>query len=73
VFHISQIKFRLKKTLLLIAAGITGYLTFFTSCANIGMPSGGLKDTIPPVVVKSVPLPNQVNYKSKEVRITLMN
>lgn len=70
MFNISQIKFRLKKTLLLIAAGITGYLTFFTSCANIGMPSGGLKDTIPPVVVKSVPLPNQVNYKSKEVRIT---
>lgn len=70
MYHISLIKFRLKKTLLLVAMGIIGYLTFFSSCANIGMPSGGLKDTIPPVVLKSIPANNQVNYKSKEVRIT---
>ncbi len=60
----------MKKTLLLAAVVVIGYLTFFTSCANIGMPSGGLKDTIPPVMVRSVPGNNQVNYKSKEIRVT---
>lgn len=57
-------------SLLIIVVGIIGYLTFFSSCANIGMPSGGLKDTIPPVVIRSVPADNQTNVKGKEVRIT---
>ena len=46
------------------------YLSFFTSCANIGMPSGGLKDSIPPVIVKSIPTFDQRNYKDQKVRIT---
>lgn len=49
---------------------VIGYLSFFTSCANIGMPSGGLKDSIPPVIVKSVPAFDQRNYNDQKVRIT---
>ena len=49
---------------------VVGYLSFFTSCANIGMPSGGLKDSIPPVIVKSIPTFDQRNYKDQKVRIT---
>lgn len=49
---------------------VIGYLSFFTSCANIGMPSGGLKDSIPPVIVKSIPTFDQRNYKDQKVRIT---
>lgn len=60
----------MKNCLLLLAIGIIGYLTFFSSCANIGMPSGGLKDTIPPVVIKSDPANNAINVKGNEVRIT---
>lgn len=49
---------------------VIGYLTFFSSCANIGMPSGGIRDTIPPAVVKSIPFNNQTNFNKKEIRIT---
>ena len=49
---------------------VVGYLSFFTSCANIGMPSGGLKDSIPPVIVKSIPTFDQRNFKDQKVRIT---
>ncbi len=40
------------------------------SCANMGMPKGGPKDKVPPVVVKSVPAFNQRNFKDTKVRIT---
>ncbi len=49
---------------------VIGYLSFFTSCANIGMPSGGLKDTIPPVVVRSVPAFDQKNFNDQRIRLT---
>lgn len=49
---------------------VIGYLSFFTSCANIGMPSGGLKDTIPPVVLRSIPTADKLNFTDQEVRVT---
>jgi hypothetical protein len=60
----------LRKSLLLIAIVAVGYLTFYSSCANIGMPSGGLKDTIPPVVVRSIPANNQINFKDNVIKVT---
>ena len=57
------------KILLLIVI-IIGYLSFFTSCANIGMPSGGLKDTIPPYVLYSIPAFNQTNFTDQKVKLT---
>ena len=49
---------------------VLSYLSFFTSCANIGMPSGGLKDSIPPVIVRSLPAFNQRNFNDQKIRIT---
>lgn len=49
---------------------VIGYLSFFTSCANIGMPSGGLKDSIPPVIVRSTPAFDQRNFNDQKVRLT---
>ena len=46
------------------------YLFFTTSCANMGMPTGGDKDTIPPVVVHAVPEFNARNYKGHSVSLT---
>jgi hypothetical protein len=46
------------------------YLLFYTSCARIGSPSGGPKDSIPPVVVKTVPILRGTNYKGTDVRLT---
>ncbi len=45
-------------------------LVLVYSCANMGMPKGGPKDKLPPVIVKSVPEFNQLNYKDNKVRIT---
>jgi len=40
------------------------------ACANMGMPKGGPKDKTPPVIVKSIPEQNQLNFKDTKVRIT---
>ncbi len=56
--------------ILLLVIIVIGYVSFFTSCANIGMPSGGLKDTIPPTIVRSLPANGQLNFTDQKVRIT---
>ncbi len=56
--------------ILILVLVIIGYLTFFTSCANIGMPSGGMKDSIPPYVIHSVPDFNQANFNDQKIKIT---
>ena len=45
-------------------------LTSIISCANRAAgPTGGLKDTIPPVVLRAVPLDGTLNYKKKEIQV----
>ncbi len=41
----------------------------FTDCAKKGRPSGGLKDSIPPVIVKSSPENYSINFDENEIRI----
>jgi len=60
----------LANKILLLVILVIGYLSFFTSCANMGMPSGGLKDSIPPVVLYSTPTFNQTNFKDQKVKLT---
>jgi hypothetical protein len=60
----------LANKIILLVIIVIGYLSFFTSCANIGMPSGGLRDTIPPVVVRSVPAFGQTNFNDQRIRLT---
>jgi hypothetical protein len=62
--------FRLKNIIILFACASFFYLLFFTSCANIGSPTGGPKDSIPPVVVKTIPELRGTNYKGSDVRFT---
>ena len=62
--------FKLKNILTLVIGVSFFYLIFFTSCANIGSPSGGPKDSIPPVVVRTIPLLRGTNYSGKDVRLT---
>jgi hypothetical protein len=45
-------------------------LVLIFSCANLGMPKGGPKDKAAPIIVKSIPEFNQVNYKDNKIRIT---
>lgn len=40
---------------------------FFPRCAKIVAPTGGPKDTIPPVLLRSVPHPNATNFNGKRI------
>lgn len=42
---------------------------FLSRCASIGTPTGGPKDTLPPVVVAVVPEDGATNFKSKSIYI----
>ncbi|UXP33424.1 Ig-like domain-containing protein [Reichenbachiella agarivorans] len=39
---------------------------YIYSCANQGTPTGGPRDTIPPLLIESTPANKSINYKSKE-------
>ena len=41
----------------------------FVDCAKRGNPDGGPRDSIPPVIVRSVPENYTTNFKGKEIRI----
>ena len=42
---------------------------FLSRCASIGTPTGGPKDTLPPVVVAVVPEDGATNFKSKSIYV----
>ena len=42
----------------------------FMRCANVVSPSGGPKDTIPPVVLSAMPENQSTNFQGKEIHIT---
>ncbi len=61
---------RLKNIVPLLVGFSFLYLLFNSSCANIGSPSGGMKDSIPPVVLKTTPQLRGTNFKGSDVRFT---
>ncbi len=38
-------------------------LSFFFNCARRGTPTGGPKDSIPPILIKAIPVNETVNFK----------
>ncbi|MDP2337463.1 MAG: Ig-like domain-containing domain [Bacteroidota bacterium] len=62
--------FRLKSIVPLLLGASLFYLIFYTSCANIGSPTGGAKDTIPPVVIKTIPELRSTNFKGSDIRLS---
>lgn len=46
------------------------WIVIISSCANPGMPVGGAKDTIPPVLLKTEPGYRTLNYKGDDIRLT---
>jgi hypothetical protein len=49
---------------------VLAWIVIISSCANPGMPQGGPKDTIPPVLLKTEPVYKSTNYKGDDVRLT---
>jgi len=62
--------FRLKSIVPLLFGISFFYLVLYTSCANQGMPTGGDKDSIPPVVVRTIPELHGTNFKGSDLRFT---
>ncbi|MDH4091686.1 MAG: Ig-like domain-containing domain [Cyclobacteriaceae bacterium] len=46
------------------------YPLFFLSCARQTAPTGGPKDTIPPILIKANPTNDQTNYKGSSLELT---
>ena len=63
-------KIRIENSVLLSAVALFIALAFYTSCANQGMPTGGPKDSIPPVLIETLPVHRGLNFTGKEVRLT---
>ena len=60
----------MKKIFSISLVGYISYLIFTTSCANPGVPVGGDKDTISPVVLKSIPEASTTMYEGNTVSLT---
>jgi hypothetical protein len=45
------------------------YVLFLLSCAKQSTPTGGPKDSIPPIMVRSFPKQKQLNFKEKEITL----
>ncbi|MEM0940847.1 MAG: Ig-like domain-containing protein [Bacteroidota bacterium] len=51
-------------TFLLVATHL-----IFQKCANISSPNGGPKDTIPPILINSIPLNGTINFANTELEL----
>lgn len=61
--------YQIKHRLLYIPIALL-FMLSFADCAKKGRPTGGAKDTIPPVILKSVPENYTTRFSAKEIRIT---
>ncbi len=55
---------------LIILAAIQIVVQTFTSCANIIPPTGGPRDSLPPVLVAAVPKDSVLNFNAKKIVLT---
>ncbi len=63
-------KFNIENSLLITVVALFIALAFYTSCANQGMPTGGPKDSLPPLLLETSPAMRGTNFTGKEVRLT---
>lgn len=61
-------KFKAKIPLFIIA--LFAWIVIISSCANMGMPTGGPKDSIPPVLLETNPEFKELNFDDDKVEFT---
>lgn len=61
---------RIKGKIPLLFVATLAWIVIISSCANMGMPTGGPRDSIPPVLLETTPEFKALNYKGDEVRFT---
>lgn len=68
VLHFKRMQIKGKIPLLIVA--VLAWIVIISSCANQGMPTGGPRDSIPPILVGTQPGYKALNYKGDNVRFT---
>ncbi len=68
VHHFFTMNIKGKFPILIIA--VLAWVVIISSCANIGMPTGGPKDSIPPVLINTDPDYRELNFDGKNVKLT---
>ncbi len=68
VLHFMRMKIKGKIPLLFIAG--LAWVVAISSCANQGMPTGGPKDSIPPVLLETSPEFRALNFSGNKVQFT---
>ncbi len=58
------------KKIFIFAFIITLIISIFTHCAKIVSPTGGPKDTLAPIMVRSVPEMNAINFNGEKLTLT---
>ncbi|MDX8338126.1 Ig-like domain-containing domain [Draconibacterium sp. IB214405] len=61
---------QLKGKLPLIFIALLAWVVIISSCANIGMPAGGPRDTVPPVLLETSPEYRALNFTRDNVKLT---
>ena len=60
---------RMKKIITVVCMWVV-IIALTTNCAKRGTPTGGAKDTIPPVLLDANPKQGTTNFKNKSIRLT---
>lgn len=63
-------KFRYWFLLLMTPVFLYAVATFLQGCAQIGMPTGGPKDSIPPVLIKAEPAERSLRFTGNKITLT---
>lgn len=63
---------KIRNSLFFLLAAVLVYLVSITGsgCAQIGSPMGGLRDSIPPILLNANPPNNSINFKANRVTLT---
>ena len=61
---------QIKGKLPLLIIAVLAWIVIISSCANQGMPVGGPRDSIPPMLVETSPEYKALNYKEDNVSLT---
>jgi uncharacterized protein (DUF2141 family) len=57
------------KRIIIICSVVTAAIIALPRCANPGSPSGGPKDTIPPILINTIPLDRSTNVSPEKISI----
>lgn len=68
VLHKKRMQIKGKIPLLIVA--VLAWVVIISSCASQGMPTGGPKDSIPPVLLETNPGFKELNFKGDKVTLT---